>query len=1497
MAGITFLNETELQEVPWLVRPDEVTPSVEGIYTATRTAQDTALDQPEGVPDPFSLLDTAIDEGASLVDIEDTITKNREIRNAMAYVANFTAVDTAMATDPYVAAEVFKVQARFGDAQSRLMDYAEEAMDDGTFGKILEVIDALAYYTVEDIITAPRALLGKGGEATAISEIYLDAARNMDDSEFDYFVNERLSKLQVGALPGDNDDGGLYTTPDNYYLIVRELEALDKAGYVMYDNEISFIASGLAVAEGAYYVLKGAQALSVYGRSLPGRFRNTVGTNAATQVAGESDVVLNAGRTYTTAAERRAAGQSRVPPHVEDAELLDDIAPSTLRSNGGDTIPPPVSQNRLVNAVTEQQMVQRYISDESIHAFGAADNVSDAFNWAVVQARKISTSYNRPLQDMNITNEGMQNFKASWTVAKQDGLPFKSYSGAASLANKFDAANVVDVRTGLVVNKDTGSGQFVVALEQRYDIRSGVTAENIDQVSSNAFRRRFGRAAGMSNDTLVSNLADQAEFGALGFKRHYQSVVRDISKLKKDEYEAINTILTKLRDAPDMDRASKEWYTVETIAQNFEDLTGKPLTNRALKAYESIVELSDFSYFIEASKRLQDLASQKSLVVKLKNNVNVLAFPRDSAEAGSWVFNVEGNVRVRAENLPKGTKVYQTMEPMADESRYVANIAGRNRLPELNDALGYNPGGHRTNPNIRHFIGTWVNGKWTTLLGSRTAEQGIKAVEEWNNIIRALGGRDVSTLNKANKEALALVVRANHTFNPNLEDMDDVLEFAKTRGIDLTEEVSARPRGTQLGGNFYGDKGLFHAPIEKVIKYTRQDSVLMEFGGIPTINPDPILSVVNRFNKATTEGAKTQYRLEHATAWAKAVYKAVDENRIAKPLGFGDPYSDEGLLRNIKFVGNTKLEIKFRNEQEIILRRLGTLAGARVEPIGTTAVSNASKWGDRAVEAVYDRKVLNTIDKTMLRMFKVDTKLGTTPILDDAVLKAGDITKGIKEFFIDSGSANMMSLGFLEKMTAPDNFILQSTHAFSIAMATAAAGNLNGFRATLIGAIMRMTAQSGTESSWRVLNGRLAGAMGISDDVYQDLLMHFKTSGRGLMRGAVADDPSSKALMNRGVGKVKNLLGMPFYAGEDYAATVSRVTSFLDVAAANPKLVRTGEASTDFWNKVIARDRNLSFGMNSAQKSGMQTDEVFRMVGQWESFRMAAIESIFFNKSLSKAERAGFAGAMTAWYGALGLGGYAAVDAIIPDTWNEETRELILYGPGDYINRNLFGVTFGTRISPIAGVTPWAGTLDKLAQMKEDPFNTIPSTKLASESGTRLLRVIKDMVTLKDRHILAYDAARLLRVMKVVDSPVLAFGMMMDGTRTTATGGRIPNDWDKIQVVMQALGFTPSEATDIGIDGNRAYEIKGRVDRAVKESKTYFTQALDLYDKGDLDGAAYFLAEGNAIVDAYDFGSATRTEVIGASFGKTGMERLEYMTFILLKNGITPTRATLEAAR
>lgn len=279
-------------------------------------------------------------------------------------------------------------------------------------------------------------------------------------------------------------------------------------------------------------------------------------------------------------------------------------------------------------------------------------------------------------------------------------------------------------------------------------------------------------------------------------------------------------------------------------------------------------------------------------------------------------------------------------------------------------------------------------------------------------------------------------------------------------------------------------------------------------------NPNPLLAILTQYDSMITRGAQTQYRRTHPSAWVKAFEKAIADGEISAPAPIG-PMTDEMKVRMIDLSG-AKGEVarKLRQEQSVINRRLDQFSGSAsatpFDKIGL-GISNAAEW---TVEQVHN----------------------LTP-------RGGNFARYMKETFADQGNNKLLSLGFFQRMATPDQFIIQSLHLIPITLISP----VNGPRAMTFSTAVRNAARRGNNQEWNIVAKNLAKNLGVTDQQMAALTDHMFASGRGYMRGAVAEDPAGG--VGRSVlGAVKTAVSYPYYAGENFAATLSRVTAFLTLS-------------------------------------------------------------------------------------------------------------------------------------------------------------------------------------------------------------------------------------------------------------------------------------------------------------------------------------------------------------
>jgi hypothetical protein len=234
----------------------------------------------------ISILESLIDNGATLEELQAANTKKQEIDKALNRVEELTSVDLTLARDPTASGSLFRIEHRSGIARKILLDKAEE-FKDGFGGSVLELIDQMAYDTYAGMRDVVSSVSGEGTEITDVASQWEVALRSYSDEEFDTFVRQRLETIEGGLLSGK----------EPAWRVIRELEAMESAGIILWDEEMGVLAGAMSALDLVTVGTIGVKAISKTGRSLIGRLKGVAGTRVTTEAAiGTNLVVRETGR-------------------------------------------------------------------------------------------------------------------------------------------------------------------------------------------------------------------------------------------------------------------------------------------------------------------------------------------------------------------------------------------------------------------------------------------------------------------------------------------------------------------------------------------------------------------------------------------------------------------------------------------------------------------------------------------------------------------------------------------------------------------------------------------------------------------------------------------------------------------------------------------------------------------------------------------------------------------------------------------------------------------------------------------------------------------------------------------------------------------------------------------------------------------------------------------------------------------------------------------------
>lgn len=1435
-----------------------------------------------------SKLNLKFEEGASLEVLEDQASKEEMIRSVAAKAEMLSAVDYSNANDDRVSAQHFKTQRRLEQLSAGVIDKIEESSDNG-FDTVTEVLDGLAYSTYADIRDIFQGFSGGGTEQTFESDKIQLAASTMTDEEFSLFYQEYLASTFEKGLA--ENFGNV-----NKYSGYNALAAIDGAGVIVNDKEWGYASSAFGVIDVVTLGLTGVTKIAKVGRSVVGRLRNSAGTVAATDAANSTSLVLRTGldgellqdstkiTDYTSRQKFNPTdlfgGRTKNLDTIEEAELIEDIIPEAFASTLNPRRTPPVSAASVKNTWTTNKYTSMFLKQEKAHSFGPSYIVDNAQAWALNYAQKLAEASSTKMMSFNnLVDEGLQNFRFSTTFGRNDGKPFKTFNAAKKEMTKFPNSVIIDSRTGKVVTSGD-AGEFIIQSETRVPYSEVVGAMDLSPKQSgnivsklmNTFHAspagRVFSSAHYGSSSYLSNLADSAEYGSLGFGKTLEPIFDNIQKLAGNELEALNKVLTTLRDAPTKG-SSKSWLSTDEFIQNFKALEGKPPSYETIEAYQDAVRMSDFSWYVAASDRLRAMASQNASIVNL-NGIRTIVYPTtktvEAIKASgiqTWAIDLSTGKRVSVNNLDKDTPIMAFGHRQKDFSDYVVNFGGRTSLPELEDAFPYNAGGPRSNPALKYFVGDTTNG-WATLIGTRTEKEAILTKAQFDTIAkelkRVLGEDDIATLSKAEKKNLNALIAKNNDWNTSIETVEDFVEFAKSRGVDPLKEVFSKERNARLAtfknmGEGINDAHLLDMSVEKYSSYSRHDIALREFGGELTSNPEPILAVTNQFMNMVSRAAQTQYRMEATSSWVKALEVAMKKGDIQVPDIPLAPMTDEAKVYNYVVKGNTKAAKALRREQSVIQRRLNMYAGMMPQIEQTL-----TRMADSSLEGIRDAMIKKTGKKKGSKdVAKKETRY--------------DFFESMLGRPLDSASSTLTSLGFYQKMASPDQIIVQAAHIATVVSISPKNGAIGGVLAGFI----RQAARSGDVSAWKIIEGRLAKFAGLSPEKNKALMQHMFDSGRGYMRGAVAEDVANGFSRKNFFDKVKSVARVPFYAGENFSATGTRITAWLDIADKYPKLAYD---SKEFLNKVIERDRTISFAMNSAQRSLAQAGPISRVATQWSAYPLRAIETIIFG-DLTAAEKLRMAGAQALLWGFAGVGAYEA-GANLAEVAPDWMSDIIVKGVGDTLLEETLGIQLGSRIG-----LDLVGLMERAKAMVSLDFSVVPAFKITGDTASSALSALMNFGT-GYWSLGMHDLETLGRAWKVTDNAIMAYEMAMHDVRFSNKGVKTEGPFTTSQEFFQFIGIAPSEAINEANLRNLSFTVSKDVTKTTKLLTPYFKSVVESLENGDNGAAISMLKDIDAIMTSSGLTEVEMRSVKEKLFSEADYEgKMENVLKRLILDGYT----------
>lgn len=1401
----TFLNQATLQNVFLGEEEKSVLPEQEDSRSASIERRDTAVlgatgKLPEEIEDISSEVSSKVngalafsvsnytenpeDVTQTVEELEDQAKKGSDLITVQEYFDNsFHAMDNPKLTSAQNLASM-----KYQLTVEKLTDAIQNSAAETTAGSVLNWLDR--YILRQFPIGAFEDLTLKRQN---VSEEFARAiAGNMSMEEYESFLDERLEEyLEQGVLFADNPEAvkDLYATIEKFGNDQGAIEgaiigAIDlfpfvSAGFVIGGRSVSALRRGTEAARIARTLREVSQSPTAATRA--GALN---GPDAATEVA------------------------ENIARRSDDPENLASMAPSFTDPLSDNAPVRPLGQAAMNNHTSTQltkeafEYIRRYtgdIYDENLltqYITTRAANLAETLNRGIIDTKldvptnKLTVLLGHPRTGRAITREAAERY-------------------------------VEDVPEASVVAISEDAGAYAIKIDEviKMDdfIKTDKYAElqHIEGVTGKLFSIVF-QALPSSGSHLIdnadaTNLAYRAEGAAVRLNQLNKPMLDRINKMTGREIDDVGDIIQRLQSR---DLASqRNWFTEDEFIDLWRaDHQGREPSQKVLDGYKALVDLSDHTYHVRATsllRRMQDNGYRR-ITVNVGGEERFLAGKRLNAVPSDVNEFIDAETGVKF-----GREEYDG--PVANVFELDMDIAGvrhvvdtRTIKPlEPEDALGYNAGGPRINPEATDFV-VMLDGNGKPLkvaLSASSTNSAAQAAEQIGNIYRAMRANSLTND----------IVRSNNKWYPAMTTIDDFNEFVTGAGLRLDEDglqFATKRRDENIFTAGQEDAFVPNASLSEfaIFSNRRNDRPLMHFGGRSTANDNPIHAVVNQANTESRKLAFSNYNDAIQISLGKKIKQLSDPNSANVDY--------RAYYRNIENYlpkdSTNAIVRKIYERKKITDLRMG-----------------AEGWGDRWA---------NRMSQDMSNL-----------IYDNI---------GVK--FSPSNPAHALTnFGFKTTFLAdPFQFLLQSAHSINIA---AMAGIDDGIKGAVMGRfLLKSLKLEGRQLD--IMVERMATQFGYTTDEMKDIRQLFIDAARyeidptNLVEGYVAPSNSigrARGKRARVIGNTVNKswektmnAGMFFFnKGEQ----ITRVTAFGAAVrkwkAANPSM---SILSPEGRSWVINKEQAYSLNMTNMSRAQIQQG-LLRVPTQFYSYMLRSFEGIFIGKDLTFTERMWLAAMVGPFYGMTGMGlssltssSVEAFNSYLPENFQVEAGSdayrLIKNGPIDAIFAWADDGLVGDRapeVSAASRVSLGDGVVDTFRNYRDANVFELIGGAGGGKAGETLVDFAQVLGSIKrgDDILLSEKSLELFRNMKFIDNLSKAYGIWQHGIYTSKTGARVDANFTNMDALFAAAGIPLEEVQQVYDSKSVIYNTNNTYRKISKELDVRINLFWDTVNKGDAEKA------------------------------------------------------------
>jgi len=979
----------------------------------------------------------------------------------------------------------------------------------------------------------------------------------------------------------------------------------------------------------------------------------------------------------------------------------------------------------------------------------------------IVEDQKVHTKLG--YKNHETVDLGNGNFELNSYFGKATGEIFSNLTNATREAKRIGGEVLTVV--------ENGESGYVVKISNALDIRGVTTATIPDELRSGFIRNYLSPELTSAERHLTDLKVGTEKYGVINrdIARPFQKAMEGLGRFNGERVN-FGSLIDEYHNSPRVIPPSADEFRSDWFSR-----TGTKPSEKAVKAYEALIDYSQGTKWLEADGLKKELDARGVKVINIKDFGEVKASFDTTASSNIQVFDMTTGKFSTAQSVKKSNKPLFELS----EERIVNGVAVKYAT---GDVIGSRPIAHydvsspvlfgprrttskyfvKQDRKIATTAGDEVDAAPRIIFGGRSQKEVSKALEELKSVMKRISDEtglnlydkastgkyltkaDISTAFKSSPIALNDFIAQTITFDNSIENLDDFLKMMDETGLDfgdleVVEAGQALGKALPLNKSVAGSTNYSELYRLQHNTFDRRFKTLMP-AGFEDFTVDPIVAMQRDFTRGINDLATRTYRKRASEGLVNGAKDfSLNYERIKN-----SPLMEQ--VNELRIDTSTIAGQRYAQEQKVIQNLMGSQ-------------SEFTKRWENGVQKLQEY----IFDKTG-REIKTLDYLSTDPIV---------ALRGLA-FHLKMGLFNV------------DQFLMQSSQALNIM----AISPKYGMSAAASYLPVRFALMRNNPAITKAIAKRFSALSGMTEQEFIEKIDYIIKSGRmeigrDIVEHGGAEDFSYGILrkgLEAGTGFFKEGERMP----RAMAIHVAFREFKLDPKFANTDIsTKNGFAMMDSY--ITSRADALTANMTTVSAASWQQGFPSLMF-QWQSYFVRNMEQILFGRNLAVGERVRLASSQLFYFGMTGAGLGYAYDKFMADKapLDPDLHTLIRYGAIDYLLGEVTGVRTAVATRASMGQSVW----EAAQNLQEDGFLTViggPSVTIASDFFSQSLSTLKAVATGKGS-VAEFDAKKLLMNVSSFSRGAKALHAIQTGELVSKTGRVMATDVSPMAAKLYWVG-------------------------------------------------------------------------------------------------------------